>query len=259
MEIWLNRVAGVDEQVSRLRESLAVMRRDGADLGKREVRGELVEGLVREEGAERFAAPFAFSEVFRGLLKEGRLHPGNYLLAVEERLRREGAETSRVFSAGFLARALRAFASFMREVDFARTLKEVLRDEKGGAEVRLTEFEEDLEEHADLMVRHGGRRVRVWQYQATPRGLEQVAAKLSGSNRGRIPRGWHLLCPVDVRPGGDCADVFGWRLCSREYAESVRETLLSEGWVSHARVRKDLGARTEVLNKPLLVRKVWWG
>ena len=259
LEAWLNRVAGADAAVRRLRETLTVMRRDGVDLGKRKGRGELVEGLVRVEEVESFAAPFSFSEVFRGLLKGGSLHPGRYLLEVEERLHRGRAETSGAFSAGFLSRALRAFASFLREVDFVRALEEVLGEEGDAAEVRLTGFVEDLEERADLVVRHGGRWVRVWQYQSTPRGLEQVAVKLSEASRGRIPRGWHLLCPVDARPGGDCADVFGWRLCSSEYAESVREVLRGEGWVAHARLRKDLGSRPEVLAKPLLVRKGWWG
>ena len=265
-ELWAKRTVGewmaktVDGEMigERLVAELKMMRKDGTDLGSKRATGEVVAGLVRMKETEVFAAPFPFSEVFRELSESGELDPGSYLMDISARLSEADETLSRQFTAAFLARGFRAFPSFLRETDFAVVLGEVLREADKRAKVVAGGLADDVVGHADLFLSFRGQRYRLWHYLSTDRALSSLMQKLKGEARGNLKRGLHVFCPVDLRSPEDCESVCGWRLCSRNYAETTRNLLARGSVVSYARMLQDLN-RPSLFGEPFVMRKGWLG
>ena len=95
---------------------------------------------------------------------------------------------------GYLSRALRAFASFMREPDLAYKLKTCLKKDCDNVTVNM-DPKQDIKGHVDILVSYKSRIFNIWSYQATRRGLPNTIDRLSG-NRGEICDGINILCPL---------------------------------------------------------------
>ena len=191
----------------------------------RKVDGYLVERLAKHKESENFRANFWFTDVFDGLITKNIVSPASYCIEVAYRLNKQIPQQQKIFYSGFMARALRTFASLLREPDFENLLLEILIKEDSFVK-SLKGAGKDVFEHTDLHLIFLNQGYRIWQYQSTYWGIEKLMKKLSGTTRGSQPKGLHLLCPVDVYANnGETEDFYGWRLCTTQYCNKVRSML----------------------------------
>jgi len=153
--------------------------------------GDSVESLPRNNDSENLNGP-KFSNAFHFLNKKMIVSPGLYLAFILNQYMGDGFEKKLL--TGYLSRALRSFASFMREPDLAYKLKNCL--EKEGDEVTVNmDPKQDIKGHVDIVINYKGETFNIWSYQATRRGLPNTIDRLSG-NRGEICDGINILCPL---------------------------------------------------------------
>ena len=153
--------------------------------------GSSVESLLRVNAAESMSGP-KFSDAFHKLNNKNLVSPGLYLALILNKFMDEGRQQNLL--SGYLARALRSFASFMREPDLAYKLKILLEVEDESVSVNM-DPEQDVKKHVDIVVRYKGKIFNLWSYQATRRGLPNTIDRLSG-NRGEVCDGLNILCPL---------------------------------------------------------------
>ena len=153
--------------------------------------GSSVEKLLKVPAAESMNGP-KFSDAFHELNNKNLVSPGLYLALILNRFMDGGREQNLL--SGYLARALRSFASFMREPDLAYKLKILLEVEDESVSVNM-DPEQDVKKHVDIVVRYKGKIFNLWSYQATRRGLPHTIDRLSG-NRGEVCDGLNILCPL---------------------------------------------------------------
>ncbi len=163
--------------------------------------GDSCQGLPRiDEGR----TTVRFSGVVDDLI-EVFLTPASYVaeVALRSRANRPDSEV-----AGEVARALRAFPSFLREMDLGWKVGEECARRGLTADARTADVDADIAEHTDVFLKLGGKDYRLWSYLDSERGLDNVKSKLSGA-RGEIPAGVHVLCPINITRARD--EVSGWR------------------------------------------------
>ena len=144
--------------------------------------------------------------------------PVYYVAKMVEAYEKENIYSERKM-AGKVARGLRAFPSFIREMDLEYKLGETLISVES-----VRSPEQDIQDHADMLLRYDGQEYRVWSYQRTNRGLINTSERLLG-RRGELPYGFHLLCPIDIFNEDESEDIFGWKLYSDEYVQKVVNVL----------------------------------
>lgn len=153
--------------------------------------GSSVESLLRVNAAESMSGP-KFSDAFHELNNKNLVSPGLYLALILNKFMDEGRQQNLL--SGYLARALRSFASFMREPDLAYKLKILLEVEDESVSVNM-DPEQDVKKHVDIVVCYKDKIFNLWSYQATRRGLPNTIDRLSG-NRGEVCDGLNILCPL---------------------------------------------------------------
>ena len=116
-----------------------------------------------------------------------------------------------------IGRGLRAFPSFLREWDLREKIKWIFPNSP-----IMYGPEQDVRDHADIILRYGDSLIRIWSYQSTEKGIQYVIKRLSG-DRGMIPSGLHGLFPIDINNPSEAEDVYGWRLYSMEYVKRLCE------------------------------------
>jgi len=122
--------------------------------------------------------------------------------------------------AGIVGRGLRALPSFLREMDLTYKLSLLFID----ADVENGP-EQDVKEHTDIFIKKGDKEYRLWSYQSsTKRGLESTAKRLCGQ-RGEIPNGYHILCPIDIYDKASIEEVNGWYFYPEQYVENIYKTI----------------------------------
>jgi len=263
-KIWAEKTLGewIDESAledaGRVHRILDIVCRDRSNLGKKDASGWITQGLIRSNEAERFSPGFTFSEIFRVNLHLGEKLLGRYLIDLMGKLSEHQESLGIEFAAAFVARGLRAFPSFLREVDFSVLLQQALTMSDSRATVKRGSLSDDVEGHADLKLRFRGHRYGLWHYQASDRGLSSLTRKLRDLSDGKLPRGLHVFCPVDLESVEDCDDHCGWRLCSFSYAERIVDELECGASVPFQRIRQDLH-RPGLFAEPFVMRKGWFG
>ena len=120
---------------------------------------------------------------------------------------------------GKVARGLRAFPSFIREMDLEYKLGEVLLSVES-----VRSPQQDIQDHTDVLLRYDGEEYRIWSYQRTEWGLVNTSERLLGI-RGKLPRGFHILCPIDIFNDKEAEEISGWELYSDEYVQNVVNVL----------------------------------
>ncbi len=184
-------------------KSFALVKRVLDDLGiaDKPMTGDSCAGLPRiDEGR----TTVRFSGVVDDLI-EVFLTPASYVAEVVLRSRANRPESE---VAGEAARALRAFPSFLREMDLGWKVGEECGRRGLAADARTADVDADIAEHTDVFLKLDGKDYRLWSYLNSGRGLANVASKLSGA-RGEVPAGVHVMCPIDIRR--TCDEVSGWR------------------------------------------------
>ena len=158
--------------------------------------GNSVESLPRNSQSEDLNGP-KFSNAFHILIKADLINPGLYLaLILNEFMDKSLSEQLLV---GYLSRALRSFASFLREPDLAYKLKSELEKDCKVVEVNM-DPDQDVKKHVDIEVLYKEHVFNIWSYQATKRGLPHTLDRLSG-NRGPVCDGINILCPLKTEEG----------------------------------------------------------
>lgn len=144
--------------------------------------------------------------------------PVYYLAKMVEAYEKEAAYDEQEM-AGKVARGLRAFPSFIREMDLEYKLGETLFNVES-----VRNPEQGIRDHTDILIRYDEQEYRVWSYQITPRGLNNTTERLLGK-RGELPFGFHILCPIDVFNTAETEDISGWKLYADPYIQRVADAL----------------------------------
>ena len=155
----------------------------------------------------------SFSEIFHELLDTDTLCPSNYIVTIINRLKKydisHGIEHSNGFYCGTIARGMRAFASYLRELSLAEIIKTVV-----GAYARRcnkefsmisTSVEEDIYKNTDICFSYDGKTYRVWSYQTTSAGVIKTGNRIKRAHG----TGLNLLMPFNFEMRKEC---MGWYL-----------------------------------------------
>ena len=153
--------------------------------------GNSVESLPRNDQSENLNGP-KFSNAFHELNNKNQISPGLYLAFIVNQFMNGG--NNKVLLTGYLSRALRSFASFMREPDLAYKLKAILEKDDKSVVVNM-DPKQDIKKHVDIVINFKEHTFNLWSYQATRRGLPNTLDRLSG-NRGEVCDGINILCPL---------------------------------------------------------------
>ncbi|MFN5496726.1 MAG: hypothetical protein ACK5C3_09145 [bacterium] len=149
-----------------------------------------------------------FTEAFHNVVKVETFDPALYMLELVDMVRKQYDEPIRLPKLeGFIARALRSFASLMRESTFAHELRPMLKGADADVEFR-SDPDQDSKDHTDILVVFRRSTYRIWVYQFSDNGLPHDMERLAGL-RGALPAGTHILCPLKSEPARTKAEVIG--------------------------------------------------
>lgn len=161
-----------------------------------------------------------FTDIFWRLAQD-YITPAYYVGAiVNECIKSKIVDKERV--AGIVGRGLRAFPSFLREMDLTYKLSRFFPN----AQI-MNGPSQDVDQHTDVLVVSGDMEYRVWSYQNFVRGLENTASRIRG-NRGEVPKGTHVLCPIDISNEYEKEEVDGWFFYSDRYVTYLHEMIVFE-------------------------------
>ncbi len=149
-----------------------------------------------------------------------------------------------------VGRGLRAFPSFLREMDLTCKIAHFFPD----AEIRNGP-EQDLGDHTDILIKSKGNIYRLWSYQNFDRGLNNTAQRFYGK-RGVVPAGYHVLCPIDIGNKTETEEINGWIFYSERYVKYLFEMISIEKPDDYRMVsRLEEYALKMYLNKAEIVKK----
>jgi hypothetical protein len=182
--------------------------------------GTSIQELPRGQEGSTFKV--RFTEAFHNVVKVDAFDPALYMLELVDMVRKQYEEPIRLPKLeGFIARALRSFASLMRESTFAHELRPMLKGADADVEFR-SDPDQDSKDHTDILVIFRRSTYRIWVYQLSDNGLPHDMERLAGL-RGALPAGTHILCPLKSEPARVRAAVLG--MIGRKEAQI-------EGWRS---------------------------
>jgi len=168
--------------------------------------GTSIQALPR--GQEGSTYKVRFTEAFHNVVKVEAFDPSLYMLELVDMVRKQYDEPIGLLKLeGLIARALRSFASLMRESTFAYELRPMLKGADADVEFR-SDPDQDSKDHTDILVMFRRSTYRIWVYQFSDNGLPHDMERLAGL-RGALPAGTHILCPLKSAPARARADVLG--------------------------------------------------
>jgi len=168
--------------------------------------GSSLQALPR--GQEGATFQVRFTEAFHNVVTLESFDPALYMLELVDMVRRQYQEPIGLPKLeGFMARALRSFASLMRESTFAFELRPMLKGADADVEFR-SDPDQDARDHTDILVVFRRSTYRIWVYQFSDNGLPHDMERLAGL-RGALPTGTHILCPLKSEAARTKADVVG--------------------------------------------------
>lgn len=185
-------------------------------LSGRKQDGNVLNSIFNDQSKESAAEKeetISFSAVFHRLEKSETLCPSNFIVEVINDLQQWDAEHNTRHDDDFycktIARALRTFASMLREQNLREIVNQVLKIEairrRNGYKMFEPSVEEDMRQKTDIMVKYAGAFYRIWSYQSTEAGIDRTSKRiLKGAGRGR-----NLLIPFDI---STVDKFYGWAL-----------------------------------------------
>lgn len=178
--------------------------------------GNSVEDLPKDEAAEKYEG-IRFTEVVNEI-KGDDFSPAKYMAQITKLC--DDKKLTDEMTVALLARGLRAFPSFLREIDIEEQLNNVLTRRKMNYKI-IRNPEMDIVQHTDIMLRIEDRDYRIWLFQNSERGIYNTKQRLKGE-RGEIPNGIHILCPINpMRNSIQCEEVHGWSFYKKSYADDI--------------------------------------
>ncbi len=188
-----------------------------------------------------------FTDIFWKIAEE-YITPAYYIATIVKECINKGLAEEKVIST--VGRGLRAFPSFLREMDLTCKIAQFFPE----AEIRNGP-EQDIGEHTDIFIKSKENTYRLWSYQNFERGLDNTAQRFYGK-RGEVPKGYHVLCPIDIGSQTETEEINGWIFYSERYVRYLFEMISIEKPDDYFVVRR-LGeyALKMYLSKAKIVKK----
>lgn len=161
-----------------------------------------------------------FTDIF-WKLAGSYITPMYYIASIVNECVKSGVQSKDEIT-GTVGRGLRAFPSFLREMDLTYKISNRIQ----GADI-LNGPEQDVREHTDILIQKDGVNYRLWSYQNFERGLTNTAQRFYGK-RGVVPQGIHVLCPIDIGNEREIEKVDGWYFYSDRYVNFLVEMMQIE-------------------------------
>ena len=189
-----------------------------------------------------------FSNIFWKQVNDGYVTPASFIVEIVKKCLEKQMHDS-VQIAGIVGRGFRSFPSFVRELDLAYKLSRKMSG------VELTgNPEQDVVDHTDILVHRGNCDYRVWSYQSTQRGIENTKSRFVGK-RGAIPKGMHVLCPIDIGANWQIETLDGWYFYSESLVEQICKVFEDEPFVYSGIMKMGDEKIMEFMKKTSLVKK----
>ncbi len=199
--------------ISKLRHYLFELKR----FRYKQMDGNSVQDLRRYEPAEQYEQ-IRFADIVNRLKNDDGFSPVKYMAQITKLCDERGLTES--MTIGLLARGLRSFPSFLREMDVEEQLENILTERRIPYSIaRSTEM--DVAQHTDILVSSYGRDYRIWLFQNSKRGIRNTMMRLR-EERGKLPQGIHVLCPMNPMGANPrCIMKNGWCFYQTSYVKEI--------------------------------------
>lgn len=194
------------------------------ELSNKTMNGKSIMGIPGQREKRR-ESDITYSNIFHSVTEGSYITPVYYFAKVVEACIQKGIYNE-VKIKEISARGFYAFASFLRELDLAHKLTEAIPDAVCNGNPN-----QDVKDHTDILLKCNDKIYRIWSYQWSERneiGLKNTSERILQGKYGRLPRGIHILCPINIFHEADVEDISGWKLYSDRYIEKIKHILEEE-------------------------------
>lgn len=189
------------------------------EISNRYMNGDSVTNLLRNDDAEgnNPAVPL-YTEVFNQWLNANYISPLTYIYQICANI---PDDISEELACGIIARGLRSFASFFRELELTKQIEARIP----GCTVHARNTEIDILQHTDILLEYNSILYRLWSYQSSGKGIKNTSERFAGM-RGEIPSGIHIMCPFS-RSNIDNRRNNGWLFYSESQCRTVVDMIIN--------------------------------
>jgi hypothetical protein len=163
---------------------------DELEIADEVIAGENFKGLSAAEAGNPLTL---FSTAFNDTVLSASSHDRTPAAYVARWVERHDSYADARTLTGYIARALRAMPSFLREEALAGDLAARLNAAGISAQV-IRDPHEDYSNHTDILVKAESRTYRIWTFVFSEQSFNRTAMKLTG----KLPAGIHVLCPLEI-------------------------------------------------------------
>ena len=199
-----------------------------------------------------------FSEIYRRLKEEGTLCPSNFIKQVILDLyayaREHNEDFDQMFYIGTVARAVRTFASMLREEYLTEIIGELMdefcKDNGKSYEIRQTTAKEDTSEKTDVCLIYDGEVYRIWSYQTTDDGIDKTSNRVKNA----CGAGYNILMPFNTE---EKEVHLGWWMYNKELVKHILDEFVVNRTfepMSHAKYKKLVEADKKIITKPAIFK-----
>lgn len=254
MRCWAQRT--YNEEIAyfhALRNNAGMRRRiivylDKLKITNRHMDGYSITNLPRINAAEenRGIVP-KYTEIFNQWLDMNYISPLTYIYKICENI---PDTLSDELASGIIARGLRSFPSFFRELELAKQIESRIP----GCIIYTRDTEVDVSQHTDILLEYNNSLFRLWSYQSSGKGIQNTSKRFSGI-RGQIPGGMHIMCPFS-RTNPDNRQKYGWLFYSESQCCTVVDMIMNDN--VQIDLYKELDMHQNVLGSYLMqFRKIY--
>ena len=150
---------------------------------------------------------------------------------------------------GMSGRLLRALPSYIREEQLKNSLGDAFKTASFEKDANL-----DKKKHCDIKMILNGNTYYIWSFLSTQRSIVNFAEKFNGT-RGKVPNGYHLLCPFD-RNGPRATVYKGWCFYAKEHTDDVIAAVYQNAAIDYNESINDrLIYSQRFFSKPVVIKK----
>lgn len=192
-----------------------------------------------------------FTEIFHDLVKKDKLCPANFVSEVLKKLKERDINENLCLSQdvyrGMITRAMRTFASYVRELCLEEIVEKTISAyaKTNGLQFEMLEStsEEDIKKKTDISFVLDNKVYRVWSYQVTNAGVDKTSNRVMRATG----EGYNILMPFDMYEYKE--NFYGWFLYD---SEKTSKTLIE--LVSKNDVEKYCTYRDKVLSNKYIIK-----
>ena len=228
--------------------------KNGETLRKQKQNGYIISEVINDRTKESFAERtnfVLFSPIFNRLLYENKLCPSNYISEVIKSLTEYEFRHNECFDKsvyfGYISRALRSFASYIREInlkDFIVDYHKKTYTELGFSfhkekDTYENKIKEDLYNKTDIYFEIENTPYRIWSYQSTESGIKCTLKRILKSKDGI-----NLYIPFNIDTK---KEFLGWYLYDEE--KVLRN-------VKNSKTTDFLSFKQKIIKEPRLLKNI---